>query len=128
MPCRPVAFLCAAASCLALAGCQRIGDVSGTVRVDGKPVNGVIVVFDPGTKDAPRGVATTGGEGGYTIRRLGPGAKLGVPVGTYAVKVMADADNPNAPKIPPKYARGEALSCDVKPGTANVFDIEISTK
>ena len=111
---------------LLLTGCQRIADVSGTVRVDGKPAKGLIVVFDPGTNDAPRGVATTGADGGYTIRRLGPGAKTGVPVGRYAVKVMADTDNPNAPKVPPSYARGEGLSYEVK-GGANTFDIDIST-
>lgn len=120
-------LLCGVGACLLLTGCQRFADVSGTVRVDGKPAKGLIVVFDPGTNDAPRGVATTGGDGSYTIRRLGPGAKSGVPVGSYAVKVMTDADNPNAPKVPPKYASGSALSYEVK-GGGNVFDIEISNK
>lgn len=95
--------------------------------MDGKPAKGLIVVFDPGATDAPRGVATTGGDGGYTVRRLGPGAKLGVPVGTYAVKVMADTDNPGAPRIPASYASGSTLSFEVK-GSGNVFDIDISTK
>ena len=121
----PVASLLAA--CLLLTGCQRIADVSGTVRVDGKPAKGLIVIFDPGVTDAPRGVATTGGDGGYSIRRLGVGAKSGVPVGNYGVKVMADTDNPNAPKIPATYARGSGLSFEVK-GGGNVFDIDISTK
>jgi hypothetical protein len=120
----PLLFCVAA---LLLPGCQRIADVSGTVRVDGKPAKGLIVVFDPGTTDAPRGVATTGGDGSYTIHRLGPGAKSGVPVGSYSVKVMADADDPNAPKLPAKYASGSALSYEVK-GGGNVFDIEISNK
>ena len=121
------ALLFTASVCLMLAGCQRIADVSGTVRVDGKPAKGLIVVFDPGTNDAPRGIATTGGDGGYTIRRLGPGAKSGVPVGTYAVKVMSDADNPASPKVPTSYSSGKSLSFEVK-GSGNVFDIDISTK
>jgi hypothetical protein len=121
----PVASVLAA--CLLLAGCQRIADVSGTVRVDGKPAKGLIVVFDPGVTDAPRGVATTGADGGYTVRRLGPGAKSGVPIGSYAVKVMADADNPASPKVPTSYASGSALSFEVK-GDGNVFDIDISNK
>jgi hypothetical protein len=121
----PVASVLAAF--LLLAGCQRIADVSGTVRVDGKPAKGLIVVFDPGVTDAPRGVATTGADGGYTIRRLGPGAKSGVPIGSYAVKVMADADNPASPKVPTSYASGSALSFEVK-GDGNVFDIDISNK
>ncbi len=121
----PVASVLAA--CLLLTGCQRIANVSGTVRVDGKPAKGLIVVFDPGVTDAPRGVATTGADGGYTVRRLGPGAKSGVPIGSYAVKVMADADNPASPKVPTSYASGSALSFEVK-GGGNVFDIDISTK
>lgn len=109
-------------------GCQRITEVSGTVRVDGKPTKGLIVVFDPQSKDAPRGVATTTADGGYQLRRLGPGSKSGVPVGSYAVRVSADPDSPGAPKIPAAVSRGTALSFEVKPGAGNVFDIEISTK
>lgn len=121
----PVASILAA--CLLLTGCQRIADVSGTVRVDGKPAKGLIVVFDPQATDAPRGVATTEGDGRYTVRRLGPGAKSGVPIGNYGVKVMADADNPASPKVPASYARGSGLPFEVK-GGGNVFDIDISTK
>ena len=121
----PVASVLAA--CLLLTGCQRIADVSGTVHVDGKPAKGLIVVFDPQATDAPRGVATTEGDGRYTVRRLGPGAKSGVPIGSYAVKVMADADNPASPKVPASYASGAALSFEVK-GGGNVFDSDISNK
>lgn len=115
-------------ACLLAAGCQRIADVSGTVRVDGKPTKGLIVVFDPQATDAPRGVATTADDGGYRIHRLGPGGKSGVPVGTYAVRVAADTDTPNAPRIPAAISRGSALSFEVKPGNGNVFDIDIATK
>ena len=108
-----VAPLLVCVAALLLPGCQRIADVSGTVRVDGKPAKGL--------------VATTEGDGRYTVRRLGPGAKSGVPVGTYAVKVMADADNPASPKVPASYASGSALSFEVK-GSGNVFDIDISSK
>jgi len=121
----PVASVLAA--CLLLTGCQRIANVSGTVRVNGKPAKGLIVVFDPQATDAPRGVATTQDDGRYTVRRLGPGAKSGVPIGSYAVKVMADADNPASPKVPTSYASGSALSFEVK-GGGNVFDIDISNK
>lgn len=128
VPVRAVSVFCFAVAGLLAAGCQRIADVSGTVRVDGKPIKGLLVVFDPQSKDAPRGVATTADEGRYQVRRLGPGAKSGVPVGTYAVRVSADPDNPGAPKIPAEVSRGSALSFEVKPGSSNVFDIEISTK
>jgi hypothetical protein len=116
-----------ALACLVTSGCQRIVEVSGTVRVDGKPGKGLVVIFDPAAKDATRGVASTGGDGGYKLRRLGPGNKTGVPTGTYSVKVMSDIDDPNAVRIPDKYMRGAALSFEVEGGKPNVFDIEIST-
>ncbi|MGI9176471.1 MAG: carboxypeptidase-like regulatory domain-containing protein [Pirellulales bacterium] len=117
-----------AACCLPFSGCQRIGEVSGTVRVDGKPAKGLVVIFDPQEKEAPRGVATTGGDGRYTIRRLGPGSKKGVPVGAYGVRVTADMDDPNAIRIPDSYARSSGLTCEVASGGENTFDIEIKTK
>jgi len=111
-----------------LAGCQRIEEVSGRVTVDGKPGRGLVVMFDPAVKDQAKGVATTDGEGRYALRRLGPGAKTGVPTGTYRVRLMPDVDNPAASPIPQKYFRGSELSYEVVGGKPNVYDIEISTK
>lgn len=113
---------------LAATGCQRIVDVTGTVRLDGKPVKGVIVMFDPAALDRPRGVSSTDENGVYKLRRLGPGSKPGVPVGTYSVKVMSDMDNPGAGRIPEKYFRNSQLSREVKGPSPHVYDIELSTK
>lgn len=113
---------------LAATGCQRIVDVTGTVRLDGKPVKGVIVMFDPASLDQPRGVASTDENGVYKLRRLGPGSKPGVPLGTYSVKVMSDMDNPSAGRIPEKYFRNSELTREVKGPSPHVFDIELSTK
>jgi hypothetical protein len=109
-------------------GCQRIVDVSGTVRVDGKPARGLVVIFDPDVKDAPRGVGQTAADGGYRLRRLGPGSKTGVPAGRYTVKVMPDIDDPGATQIPATYFRGSSLTHDVGRSTPDTYDIEISTK
>lgn len=111
-----------------LAGCQRIEEVSGTLRVDGKPAGGVTVMFDPIGREGPRGVATTGKDGGYRVRRLGPGGKAGVPTGTYGVRLMADMDSRSAPKIPAGYSRGTELTYEVVGGQENIYDIDISTR
>ncbi|MFM1902965.1 MAG: hypothetical protein RLZZ440_865 [Planctomycetota bacterium] len=110
------------------AGCRPVMEVSGTVQVDGKPSGGIVVMFDPVEPDLPRGVATTDNDGGYVVRRLGPGNKTGIKTGKYAVKLMADVDDPAAAKIPPKYFRGTELSYEVVSGKENVYDIEVSTK
>ena len=109
------------------AGCQRIVEVTGAVRLDGKPVKGVIVVFDPPSTDRPRGVASTDENGVYRLRRLGPGSKSGVPTGPYRVKVMADMDNPGGGRIPEKYYRDSPLARDVTGPSPHTYDIELST-
>jgi hypothetical protein len=116
------------AGVVAVAGCQRIVDVTGTVLLDGKPVKGVIVVFDPPSTDQPRGVASTDENGVYRLRRLGPGSKPGVPTGAYKVKVMSDMDNPGGGRIPEKYYRDSPLSRDVTGPSPHTYDIELSTK
>lgn len=109
-------------------GCRPVMEVTGTVQVDGKPSGGVVVMFDPVEPDGPRGVATTDRQGAYVVRRLGPGNKTGIRTGKYAVKLMADIDDPTAAKIPPKYFRGGELDYEVVSGKDNVYDIDISTK
>jgi hypothetical protein len=126
-PGRRFALLLAAATMLST-GCRPVMEVSGTVLVDGKPSGGIVVMFDPAEPDLPRGVATTDKDGGYVVRRLGPGNKTGIKTGNYAVKLMADIDDPSAAKIPPKYFRGTELSYEVVSGKENVYDIEVSTK
>jgi|GEM_PF-1247838 len=113
---------------LALGGCQRIVEVTGTVRIDGKPAKGVIVVFDPASPDKPRGVASTNQDGVYKLRRLGPGSKPGVPTGMYSVKLMPDVDNPDGSRIPEKFSRSSQLSRDVTGPSPHSYDIEISTR
>ena len=117
-----------AVSLLAGVGCRRIVDVTGTLRVDGKPAKGVVVMFDPASGSDPRGVATTDENGVYRLRRLGPGSKPGVLTGTYVVKVMSDMDNPGAGKIPVKYLRNSPLTREVTGPSPHTYDIEISTK
>lgn len=123
-----IVILTATVILLTAAGCQRIVEVTGTVRLDGKPVKGVIVMFDPAAADGSRGVASTDENGGYKLRRLGPGSKVGVPTGSYSVKVMSDMDNPGAGRIPERYFRSSQLTSEVKAPGPHVFDIDVTTK
>jgi hypothetical protein len=123
-----IALILLAIALVLAGGCRPVMEVSGTVTVDGKPEGGIVVMFDPVEPDLARGVATTDSHGAYLLRRLGPGNKTGIVTGKYAVKLMADIDDPSAAKIPPKYFRGTELEYEVVSGKDNVYDIEVTTK
>jgi len=117
-----------AAVLVVVTGCQRIEEVTGTLRIDGKPARGIRVTFTAVNGDGPRGLATTDKDGAFTLHRLGPGGKTGVPTGAYNVTLMPNIDRPSAARIPERYLRGTELNYEVVAGHDNVFDIEISTR
>lgn len=126
-----LAVVCLPVACLvvAAAGCGlRITEVSGTVRIDGKPAKGLQVVFQPDKEGLPRALAATDAQGVYRLGRQGPGKPSGAAAGKYTVRVTADGDDPQAPQIPERYGAKSDLTCEVKPGMPNTFDIDITTK
>lgn len=113
-----VVLVAAATGC----GGRGFAEVSGTVRIDGKPLPGAFVTFVPEGPDAVRSVGSTNDEGRYRVIR--PGGKIGAMTGTNRVSVTGgDAGR----ALPPEYNTKTKLTCDVKRG-ANVFDIDITTK
>lgn len=106
------------------AGCGGRGfaEVTGTVLVDGKPLQGAFVAFQPDGPDPVRGVGATNAEGRYRVIR--PGSKYGAMIGKNRVSVTG-GDTGRA--IPPQYGTESTLTYEVKRGT-NVFDIDIKTK
>lgn len=119
-------------ACLAATGCGdwwlRITEVSGTIRIDGKPAKGVQVVFQPLDASRPRALAQTDKDGVFRLGRQGPGNRQGAASGKYRVQLLTDTDSPNAVVIPPDYNVKSTLECDVIPGKANVFDVDVKTK
>lgn len=111
-------------------GCNwwlRITEVTGTVRMNDKPVSGVQVVFEPLTPGLPRSIAVTNQDGGYRLGRQGPGKNPGAVAGRYRVEVMSDTERKDPIVIPPEYNLKSNLEFEVVPGKANVFDIAISS-
>lgn len=114
-----------------LGGCGwwlRITEVSGSVRVDGKPAGGIQLVFDPLDKSRPRALARTAADGSFQLGRQGPGDKSGAAAGTYIVRVMSDNDGGEGFRIPPEYNVRSSLEFTVVPGRANVFEVDVTTK
>lgn len=112
------------------------GSVSGTVTLDGKPLDNAAVTFhSSGT--GPTAYGTTVSSGSYVLQT---GAREEVPPGDYLVTVVAteevsralDAKSPpQPPKVitPQRYAdkSTSGLNFTVKPGS-NRFDIEMRSR
>lgn len=115
-------------------GCGRgdvpeLGDVEGTVRLDGAPIEGVMVQFHSEKGGRP-GSAVTDKEGKYKLRYNAEynGAKIGgnkVEIST----MWPDGEPPPGKKetIPSKYNAKSELRKDVKPGK-NSFDFDLQKK
>jgi len=93
---------------LGLAGCGSRGDlvpVSGQILLDGKPLEGALVFFNP-VGGGPLGAAYTDASGRFTVKS---GPRTGLRPGEYIVVVQKTAESPNPheyPRLisPPKYA------------------------
>lgn len=122
---------------LLLSGCGGglQSSVTGTVTLDGKPVNRGNVTFIP-VKDGVTAYGTIGSDGSYSINT---GSNTGVVPGDYIVLVVVNGDIPPAvagkapeppkPLSPPKYAIKETsdLKATIKSGS-NVVPLNMVSK
>lgn len=138
---------------LGLPGCggpsdqPELGQVHGAITLDGKPLSGVAVVFQPDSGRPARG--RTDAEGKYELTYIRD--IRGTKVGRNRVEVApseegeeeednsadadAEADSQQAqrralsgrPKIPARYNTKSELEVDVKPGD-NTFDFQLESK
>lgn len=133
---------------LNLSGCggindePKLGKVTGTVTMDGAPVSGIAVVFQPDDGRPARGKTDSAGK--YELTYIGKTA--GSKVGPNRVEIAFseegeeesananEGENPGAAKpkrgkiaIPARYNTNSELKVDVKPGE-NVFDFKLESK
>ena len=115
--------------CMNLSGCSgstdqpEVADVSGVVTLDGKPVAGVNVIFQPESGRAAVGMTNEDGE--YELEYL-HGVK-GCKLGSNTVGFDWPPDSPNMVAIPPRHTGANAFKFDVK-AEGNVFDIPMTSK
>jgi hypothetical protein len=133
----------AALALLATSGCSgapQLGDVTGTVTLEGKPLSGVQVVFSPDVgkdDDGRSSIAITDQSGSYHLQfddRKSP--RPGAIVGKHKIILVdiawedARDDPKRGPKrIPENYSvfGSTPLEVEVKPGTQSI-PIEIKPK
>jgi hypothetical protein len=118
-----------------LVGCGRgpqLAPVSGTIKLDGKPLALAEVAFQPESHSrASHGIADANGH--YVLRYNRD--EMGALVGLHMVQIRSatEVTLPNGkfeirPQlVPPRYNSETELHREVKPGQ-NEFDFELSTK
>lgn len=140
----------AVAALLSLAGCggpsdqPELGQVKGTVTLDGKPLGDTEVVFYPDSGRPARGRTDAEGKYELTYIRETPGTKVGhnrveiapseeggdveaeVAAATQGETPAAKAGKPGKPVIPERYNSKSELEADVKPGE-NTFDFKLES-
>lgn len=120
-------FLALAATLIFVSGCggddtPPLGEVSGTITLDGQPLEGVIVVFKPESGRAATG--TTDASGQYTLEfsYQVPGCK----VGNNKVHLEWPLGATNAKVLPSRYTTASELAADVKSGE-NTLDFKLES-
>jgi hypothetical protein len=119
-----------ALAAIVLTGCggERFptAEVTGRVTLEGKPLEGVVVQFEPRQQPnvkkimpAAFGITDTGGR--YRAFRTG-NKKFGVVVGVNQVRITVPEGN--AAQVHPRYGQDRAFWMDVAPGP-NVYDLEL---
>lgn len=117
-----------------------LGEVSGTVTLDGKPLSGIAVVFQPESGRPARGMTDAQGKYELTYIRQTKGTKVGpnrveiAPSEDGEVEDSESSDEENAsapkrsnkPKIPARYNTKSELKADVKAGK-NTFDFKLDS-
>ncbi|QDU73443.1 hypothetical protein Pan97_04140 [Bremerella volcania] len=113
-------------------GSSEHGHVTGTVTINGSPVQEAVVTFAP-VEGGRSAVAVTQADGTYELNYTPgvKGAKLGknsVRITTYIAPELDDDKrvvNPGKPeRLPPKYSRGEEVTVEVMSGE-NTFDFAV---
>jgi hypothetical protein len=131
--------------CLVLCGCGSEGlvSVSGTVTMDGKPLAGASIIFQPvnaGGADATWGeaYAKTSSDGRYSLSQV-LNDKRGVGPGKYRVSIvsgtapipdpLSDASPPpgTTEPIPARYNAHSELSFDVPPSGTDQADFKLTS-
>lgn len=135
-------WACAVSLCL-IGGCKpsgpELGEVTGTVTLDGKPVPNAIITFRPQVPDSTTSIGVTNAEGKYTLMYTAD--RNGTMVGKNDVEIVTNklteselSDYKATGKTPPpfvpipqKYKEPGTLVKDVAAGQ-NTIDFELKSK
>lgn len=115
-----------------MSGSSEHGHVTGTLTINGSPIQDAVVTFAP-AEGGRSAIAVTQADGTYELNYTPgvKGAKSGmnnVRITTYVAPELDDDKrvvNPGKPeRLPPKYSGGQEVSVEVKSGE-NTFDFAV---
>lgn len=114
---------------LLLCGCNgesvEVVPVTGRVTLDGKPLAGARIRFQPERSGSPS-YGTADQEGRYELGYKR--GQLGALIGWHAVQIERDGQNPSLRELPARYNEQSELRREVKADGANSFDFELTSK
>ena len=119
-----------------------LGQVAGTITLDGKPLSGIAVVFQPDSGRPSRGMTDAEGKYELTYIRQTKGTKVGsnrveiapsedgeaegLEIGDDESKSDTKRSKSGKPTIPSRYNARSELKADVKAGK-NTFDFKLES-
>ncbi|MFW6169437.1 MAG: hypothetical protein ACODAD_03025 [Planctomycetota bacterium] len=114
------------------AGCgadDNMAYVKGTVTVDGEPIEGVEISFEPQSEGGSPSLGITDSSGHYEA--MFTANQKGVQIGKHTVRIAAihydDQEKETVlADIPPEYAEESTITFEVEPGN-NTFDLDVET-
>ena len=117
------ALLLAAAGCGGAGDRPELGQVEGTVTLDGNALAGATVTFQPQEGKASRGVTDAGGH--YELIYLRD--IKGAVIGPHKVTITTASEAAPQEKLPARYNRQTELNKEVAAG-ANTIDFPLESK
>ncbi len=109
-----------------------LGSVSGTISLDGKPLEGAEISFQPDLATGSPALGETDVQGRYEMRHSR--SRKGAHVGTHKVHITTAIERENAQgkivrfkeRVPARYNVKTELTADVKPGR-NTIDFQLES-
>ena len=116
-----------------LSGCggsgPEVAPVSGRVTLDGAPMAGSRIKFQPEAGGGSPSYGTADQDGRYVLgyKRGQPGALIGSHTVSIERGARDDADKSKPQPLPARYNTASELRKEVKAGEDNVIDLELTT-
>src|SRR4051794_19479466 len=138
------AILVGAGNAIGMSGCggnAKLAPVSGVVKLNGKPVADVEVLFQPVAEtvnaQGPAAFGITGPDGRYTVKAIGedtPGATIGKNQVLFSGRASAADFSEDGKKrgkpavsIPARYSNESKMTFDVPPKGTTAADFELKS-